>query len=91
MSSAYWNIIWGFFILLGTVVFVLGIGLMIKRGNLLSGSPWREGEPESEEILYLLEKGILKIHPDHPKQYFSASLWDTEYFRKNYSLLDEKK
>ena len=20
----------------------------------------------------------MKIHPDHPKQYFSASLWDTE-------------
>ena len=85
---------------------------------------WRKGEPESEEIQYLLEKGILKIHPDHPKQYFSASLWDTEetaacdavvvffdikrdsdgkieeinfnfvdaeYFRKNYSLMDEKK
>lgn len=78
MSSAYWNIIWGFFILLGTAVFVLGIGLMIKRGNLLSGSPWRKGEPESEEIQYLLERGILKIHPDHPNQYFSASLWDTE-------------
>lgn len=32
-ASAYWNIIWGFFILLGTAVFVLGISLMIKRAK----------------------------------------------------------
>ena len=30
-SSPYWNIIWSFFILLGTAVFLLGIGLLIKR------------------------------------------------------------
>lgn len=31
ISSPYWNIIWGFFILLGTAVFILGIKLMFKR------------------------------------------------------------
>ena len=29
-QSSYWNIIWGFFILLGGFVFVLGISLLIK-------------------------------------------------------------
>jgi len=37
MSSTCWNIIWGFFILLGTAVFVLGISLMIKRGKIEGG------------------------------------------------------
>ena len=37
MSSTCWNIIWGFFILLGTAVFVLGIGLMIKRAKKEGG------------------------------------------------------
>jgi hypothetical protein len=31
ITSPYWNIIWGFFILLGTAVFILGIKLMFKR------------------------------------------------------------
>ena len=30
ITSPYWNIVWGFFILLGTAVFVLGIGLILK-------------------------------------------------------------
>lgn len=30
-ASPYWNLVWGFFILLGTSVFVLGIALMVKR------------------------------------------------------------
>ena len=30
-ASPYWNYVWGFFILLGTAVFVLGIVLLIKR------------------------------------------------------------
>ena len=30
-NSSYWNIIWGFFILLGTAVFALGIILMVKQ------------------------------------------------------------
>ena len=33
-SSSYWNIIWGFFILLGMAVFVLGIGLIVKRRKM---------------------------------------------------------
>ena len=28
--SPYWNIVWGFFILLGAAVFALGIGLMLR-------------------------------------------------------------
>lgn len=39
---------------------------------------WRKGDSESEEIRYLLEKGILKIHPENPDRYFSASLRETE-------------
>ncbi len=31
INSPYWNLIWGFFILLGTAVFVLGIILMVRR------------------------------------------------------------
>ena len=31
-SSPYWNIVWGFFILLGAAVFILGIRLFVKRG-----------------------------------------------------------
>ena len=30
-NSSYWNLIWGFFILLGTAVFALGIILMVKQ------------------------------------------------------------
>ena len=30
-TSPYWNTVWGFFILLGTAVFVLGISLMFER------------------------------------------------------------
>ena len=30
-NSPYWNTIWGFFILLGTAVFALGISLMVKK------------------------------------------------------------
>ena len=33
-TSSYWNIIWGFFILLGMAVFVLGIGLIVKRRKM---------------------------------------------------------
>ena len=32
-QAIYWNLVWGFFILLGAFVFVLGIDLMIKRGK----------------------------------------------------------
>ena len=30
ITSPYWNLVWGFFILLGTAVFVLGIRLLIR-------------------------------------------------------------
>ena len=30
IKSPYWNIVWGFFILLGAAVFALGIGLMLR-------------------------------------------------------------
>ena len=33
-ASKYWNLIWGFFILLGGFVFVLGIRLLMKRTKL---------------------------------------------------------
>jgi len=31
VNSPYWNMVWGFFILLGAFVFGLGIRLLIKR------------------------------------------------------------
>ena len=31
IQASYWNYVWGFFVLLGGFVFVLGINLMIKR------------------------------------------------------------
>ena len=34
-TSPYWNTVWGFFILLGTAVFVLGISLMFERSGYL--------------------------------------------------------
>lgn len=33
-SSSYWNYIWSFFILLGTVVFILGVRLLLDRRNM---------------------------------------------------------
>ena len=38
---------------------------------------WRKGEPECEEIRFLLDRGILFLHPEDPRRYFSAFLWDT--------------
>ena len=39
---------------------------------------WTCAEPESEEIRYLLDSGILRVHPDDPGHYYSAMLWGTE-------------
>jgi hypothetical protein len=33
-SSPYWNLIWGFFILIGALSFALGISLFVKRKDL---------------------------------------------------------
>ena len=38
---------------------------------------WRLGDPECEEIRFLLDKGLLSVHPEDEKRCFSASLWDT--------------
>ena len=35
ITSPYWNIVWGFFIFLGTAVFVLGIKLMLKMKKIV--------------------------------------------------------
>ena len=39
---------------------------------------WRREDPMCEEIRFLLDRGILSFHPENPKRYFSALLWDTE-------------
>ena len=39
---------------------------------------WRLGDPDCEEIRFLLDRSLLRVHPDHPRRYFSASLWETE-------------
>lgn len=36
-KSSYWNLIWGFFILLGTAVFILGIKLLKERKGAKQG------------------------------------------------------
>ena len=38
---------------------------------------WRLGDPECEELRYLLESGLLTVHPEDKKHCFSASLWGT--------------
>lgn len=39
---------------------------------------WRRGDPECEEIRFLLDRDLLRVHPGDPRHYFSAFLWDTE-------------
>ena len=39
---------------------------------------WRKGDPECGEIRFLLDRGLLRFHPEDPEHYFSAFLWDTE-------------
>ena len=39
---------------------------------------WRKGDPVCEEIRFLMDRGILRVHPEDPKRYFSAFLWGTE-------------
>ncbi len=39
---------------------------------------WRYGEAISEEIQFLLDKGLLSFHPEDPKHYYSAFIWGTE-------------
>ena len=38
---------------------------------------WRLGDPECEELRYLLDHGILSVYPEDPEHCFSASLWNT--------------
>ena len=38
---------------------------------------WRLGDPECEELRFLLDRGLLSIHPEDKKRCFSAQLWDT--------------
>ncbi|MBO2517488.1 MAG: hypothetical protein CW338_09520 [Clostridiales bacterium] len=39
---------------------------------------WRRGDPETEELRYLLDNGMLSLHPETPQRFFTARLWDTE-------------
>lgn len=39
---------------------------------------WRLGDPDCEEIRFLLDRGLLRIRPDDPRRCFSAFLWETE-------------
>ena len=38
---------------------------------------WRLGDPECEELIFLLKNGILSIHPEDKQHCYSASLWGT--------------
>lgn len=50
--------------------------LFVPKGKILSA--WFAEENPCDEILYLIEKGILKLDPTHPEQYFQAVLWGTD-------------
>lgn len=39
---------------------------------------WTVQEETCEEIMYLMEKGLLTIHEDNPKRYFNAQIWGSE-------------
>lgn len=39
---------------------------------------WTAGDPECEELRFLLSTGCLQIHPENDMSYFSAKLWGTE-------------
>ena len=39
---------------------------------------WRKEDPDCEELRFLLDRGILSLHPETPKRYFSAFLWGTK-------------
>ena len=39
---------------------------------------WRLGDPECEELRYLLDNGLLSIHPEDKEHCFSAPLWETK-------------
>ena len=38
---------------------------------------WRLGDPECEELRFLLDSGILSVRPENKKRCFSALLWNT--------------
>lgn len=38
---------------------------------------WRLGDPEGEELRFLLDNGRLSIHPENREHCFSAHLWGT--------------
>lgn len=38
---------------------------------------WRLGDPDCEELRFLLDRGLLSIRPDDPQHCFIAPLWDT--------------
>ena len=38
---------------------------------------WRMGDPECEELRFLLSRDILSVHPEDRKHCFSAFLWGT--------------
>ena len=39
---------------------------------------WRREDPECPELRFLLDRGILAFHPEDPKRFFTAHMWDTE-------------
>lgn len=38
---------------------------------------WRLGDPDCEEIRFLLDSGILSVRPENKERCFSSRLWDT--------------
>ena len=38
---------------------------------------WRLGDPECRELRFLLDKGLLSIHPEDPEHCFISSQWGT--------------
>lgn len=38
---------------------------------------WRLGDPECDEIRFLLDRGLLSVRPENKKRCFAAQLWET--------------
>lgn len=38
---------------------------------------WMAGDPETEEVRWLMDAGRLVLHPEDPEHYFQAHLWGT--------------
>ena len=39
---------------------------------------WQKDDPDCEELRFLLDRGLLSLHPETPERYYSAFVWGTQ-------------